>query len=73
MTCLTKPAIRESARIDRGVPLVVTLHPRHLEVRPKGTRQRSTIGYDACLWIAVKRDLEKMRREKQLVRKGRRP
>ena len=71
MTKLTKPVTRESACMDRGIPLIVTLHPRHLEVRPKGTRQRYTIGYDACLWIAVKRELEERRREKQ-SRKGRR-
>jgi hypothetical protein len=72
MTHLTKPVSRESASMDRGVPLIVTLHPRHLEVRPKGTRQRYTIGYEACLGIAVKRHLEEKRREKQQARKGRR-
>lgn len=72
MTKLTKPVIRESACLDRGIPLIVTLFPRHLEVRPKGTRQRYTIGYDACLWIAVKRELEEKRREKAHSRKGRR-
>ncbi len=64
MTKLTKPVSRESACLERGVPLIVTLHPRFLEVRRKGTRQRYTISYDACLWLAVKRDLEEQRREK---------
>jgi hypothetical protein len=71
MTILTKPVSRESACLDRGRPLIVTLFPRHLEVRPKGTRQRYTISYDACLWLAVKRDLEEQRREKLKARKDR--
>ena len=74
MTRLTKPVIRESVCMDRGVPLIVTLHSRYLEVRPKGMTQHYILGYDSCLWIAIKRDVEKMRREKeQQTRKGRRP
>ena len=65
MTLLTKPVTRESACMDRGKPLIVTLYPRHLEVRPKGTRQRYTISYDACLWLAVKRIIEEQRRERK--------
>ena len=49
MTRLTKPVTRESAALDRGRPLIVTLHPRHLELRPKGTRKRWTISYEGCL------------------------
>ena len=63
---------RESAAFDRGRPLIVTLHPRHLEVRPKGTRRRYTISYEACLWLAVKRELDEQRREKAAARKRRR-
>ena len=62
MTRITKPVSRESAAVDRGRPLIVTLYPRHLEVRPKGTRQRYTISYEACLWLAVKRDLDERRK-----------
>jgi hypothetical protein len=72
MTVLVKPVVRQSACQDRGVPLIVTLHPRHLEVRPKGTRQRYTLGYDAILWQAVKRAVDERRREKSQARKGRR-
>jgi hypothetical protein len=71
MTVLTKPVTRQSACLDRGVPLIVTLHPRHLEVRVKGTRRRYTIAYDACLWLAVKREADEQRREKLQARKGR--
>ena len=69
MTVLTKPVSRESACFDRGRPLVVTLHPRHLEIRPKGTRRRYTIAYDAALWYAVKRELELKRREQAEAKK----
>jgi hypothetical protein len=47
MTRLTKPVTRESATIERGRALIVTLHPRHLEMRPKGTRKSYSISYDA--------------------------
>jgi hypothetical protein len=70
MTKLTKPVTRESACTERGVPLIVTLCPRHLEVRVKGRRKHYTISYDACLWLAVKREADEARREKQ-IRKGR--
>ena len=69
MTKLTKPVTRESASMDRGRPLIVTLHPRHLEIRPKGTRHKYAISYDACVWLAVKRDMEEKRREKLAAKK----
>lgn len=68
MTRLTKPVTRESALTDRGRPLIVTLHPRHLEIRLKGTRRPYVIGYDVAMWFAIKRDLEIHRRERR--RKG---
>ena len=70
MTLLTKPVTRESAAVDRGRPLIVTLHPRHLEIRAKGTRRAWSISYDACLWLAVKRELDEKRREKIAARKA---
>ncbi len=66
----TKPVTRESAATDRGVPLIVTLHARHLEIRRKGTRQRYTVAYDVALWYAVKRDLDEKRRENAKARRG---
>ena len=72
MTRITKPVSRESAVIEKGRPLVVTLHPRHLEVRLKGTRHAYTIGYDAALWWAIKREFEQQRRERAAQRNGRR-
>ena len=64
MTRLTKPVTRESACLDRGVPLIVTLYPKHLRLRVKGTRKFYTVAYDACMWLAVKREAEEQRREK---------
>lgn len=55
MTILKKPVSRESAIIDRGRALIVTLHPRFLEVRRKGTRESYTVSYDACLALAAKK------------------
>ena len=63
ITRLTKPVIRESAVIERGRPLIVTLHPRHLAIRVKGLRRIYTIAYDAALWLAIKREFELKRRE----------
>ena len=58
MTLLTKPVTRQSACLDRGVPLIVTLTPRYLELRVKGSRKKYTIAYDACLWLAMKLEAE---------------
>jgi hypothetical protein len=72
MTRLGKPVTRESASTDRGRPLIVTLHPRHLEVRPKGTRQRYCISYEGALWMAVREKVEEERRAKRQARKEKR-
>jgi hypothetical protein len=44
-----KPITRETALFERGDPLVVTMHPKYLEIRPKGARAASAIqvSYDA--------------------------
>jgi hypothetical protein len=68
MTRLSKPVTRESATIERGRALIVTLHPRHLELRPKGTRKSYSISYDACLWLTVKREIDEQKRQR--ARKG---
>jgi hypothetical protein len=57
MRILTKPVRRETPVLDRGRPLIVTLHPRYLEVRRKGTRETYTIPYDVCLSVAAKYNL----------------
>lgn len=69
MTKLGKSVTRESAVFDRGRALIVTLHPRHIEVRPKGLRKSWSISYDACMWLGIKREMEEQRREKAIARK----
>ena len=70
MTKLTKPVTRETAILDRGVPLIATLYPRHLEIRLKGTRQKWIISYDACMWLAIHREVEEKKREKAKQRRN---
>lgn len=72
MTKLGKPVTRESAVYDRGRALIVTLHPRHIEIRPKGKRKSYSISYDGCLWLAVRREAEERRQEKAKERAERR-
>lgn len=47
-----------------GRQLVITLHARHLELRPFGTRENYTLDYHALLQIAATRQAEKMRIER---------
>lgn len=78
MTTITPDRLvtRESACFDRNRPIIVTLHPRHIEVRPKGTRQHYVMSYDGILWLAVKRkadeELAEKKRKRDEARKARR-
>jgi hypothetical protein len=65
------PVTRETSFIDRGRALIVTLHPRHFDMRFRGTRTRWTVSYDACLWLAVKRVAAARKQEKIDERKAR--
>jgi len=47
---------RETAALERGEPLVVTLHPRYLEIRVKGKRTGVTVDYEAVLALGRKLD-----------------
>jgi hypothetical protein len=69
MTRLDKPVTRESAVFDRGRALIVSLHPRHLEIRPKGTRTRYTASYDQIMWLAVRRQHQEEQAAKAAARK----
>jgi hypothetical protein len=42
MTAITKPVRRETATLYRGRALIVTLHPRHLEMREARRHQSVT-------------------------------
>jgi hypothetical protein len=49
---LAKPVTRETDVFERVDPLVVTLRPRHLEIRIKGSKESYTIGYAKLLSYA---------------------
>jgi hypothetical protein len=51
-----KPLVRETALESRGVALVVALHPRFLEIRPKGTQEWFPVDYEAIYHLAMKLD-----------------
>jgi hypothetical protein len=57
MRTIARRITRETPVMDRGRALVVTLHPRYLEIRRKGTRETYTIPYDVCLSMAAKYNL----------------
>jgi hypothetical protein len=65
MTTLRKPIARQTAAADRGRPLIVTLYPRHLEIRAKGLRTRYSISIEACYWLAIKRHADEEREAKR--------
>jgi hypothetical protein len=55
MTKLTdRPLVRETAVTNRGVPLIVELHPKYLELRVKGQRSGVTVDYESILDLARK-------------------
>ena len=64
ITGLTKAVTRESAVIERGRALIVTLKPRHLEFRLKGLRRVYSLSLDAAMWLAIKKEFEAERRER---------
>lgn len=75
MTTLSKPLRRETAvrRRDAGKlrPLVVTLHPGHMELQGKGTRRRLAVTYDAVYELACKLLARQVREEKRARKAGR--
>lgn len=49
-----KPITRETTVEERGRPLMVTLHPRYLEIRRKGTQETYNVAYDAIFSMGAK-------------------
>ena len=45
---------RETATIYRGRALVVTLHPRYIEIHEKGRRDSAALDYEAVYETALK-------------------
>ena len=55
MTKLGKSVTRETVACHRGDPLVVTLHPKYLEIRVKGARASAvSVPYDAVFDLGRK-------------------
>ena len=54
MTKLTTPVTRETATFERTNPIIVTLHPRHIELRLKTQRKSVTVDYGTLLDFARK-------------------
>jgi hypothetical protein len=50
----TKTLRRQTATLDRGVPLIVELHPRHLTLRVKGEHSFVAVPYDAIRYLGQK-------------------
>ena len=76
MTRLDKVVRRETAvgvrDGGRSRPLLVELHPRHIELRRKGTRRRLAVSYDAIYDLAVKLIVRAEREEMKAKKEGRR-
>lgn len=67
----SRPVTRESCSLDRGRPIVVTMHPTWLEFRAKGTRTRYSISIEGAFWLAVRKAAEEARAAKKKARKRR--
>jgi len=44
-----KPLIRETAAFEHTEPIVVALHPKHLVIKLKGSRESIDLDYDDIL------------------------
>jgi hypothetical protein len=65
-----KTVKRETASLYRGRPLIVRLHPRFVEIRPKGKRTSVSVGYEAIYEFGWKVLARQQAAEKK-QRKGR--
>lgn len=54
MTKLTRTVSRETASMERGSPIVIELHPKHMLLRLKGERRGVCLAYDAARDLALK-------------------
>lgn len=73
MTLAIRPVTRETAAQYRRRPLVVTILPRHLEIREKGRRDTLQIDYATLYeWLGKRRYLREQeeRRRAKKAKKG---
>jgi len=54
ITKLNRPITRETLAFDRSDAIIVTLYPRHMELRLKGERAAVTLTYGAAFDLARK-------------------
>lgn len=71
MTLLTKPVRRVTAATYRGRPLVVQLHPRHLEIREQRRRDVLSVDYASIYEFAMKIRFKRLQAEKKASGSGR--
>jgi hypothetical protein len=46
---ITKELVRETFVTDRRLPIMIELHPHHLRIWPKGTRESYSVPWDYIL------------------------
>lgn len=56
ITKIGSPVVRETAIFERTNALIVTLHPRYIEIRLKGQRDSVSVDYTEVLELARRRD-----------------
>ena len=56
--------VRETAALERGRPIIVELHPKHIVLRLKGLRDSHLIAYDALLWKLIKNSVDRRQSER---------
>lgn len=61
---ITRVVTRETDCLERGVPIVIEIHPRELVLRLKGQRQRYAFSYSGIFWAAAKAEAEHLRTER---------
>jgi hypothetical protein len=69
MTTLLRPLRRETSDIYRGRPLVVTAHPRHVELHEKGRRDVLSVDYATIYELALRLRWRKRQAEKKAEKK----
>jgi len=52
ITKIGSPVVRETAIFERTNALIVTLYPRHIEIRLKGQRDSVSVDYGEVLELA---------------------
>lgn len=57
MRTIERKLIRETAVVDKGRAIIVTLHPKYMTLRRKSTRESYNLSYDAAFFVAAKQSI----------------